>query len=88
MKRDRAYLRKQRKRIINKKYHIREFIWGKEFTKEYYKDNPKGELSKGKIHCSCHLCRIKSCDELSYRDKKNLLFLNSQIKEFNDTYEI
>lgn len=79
MKRDRAYLRNQRRRIIDKKYHIREFIWGKEFTKEYYKTNPKGKLSKGKIHCSCFMCRQKSYDEMSHRDKKRLLFLNSQL---------
>lgn len=74
MKRDRAYLRNQRRRIINKKYHIREFTWGKEFTKEYYENNPKGKLSKGKIHCSCSMCRKKSYDEIRHRDKKKLLF--------------
>lgn len=80
MKRDRAYLRNQRRRIINKKYHIREFTWGKESTKEYYENNPKGELSKGKIHCSCSMCRKKSYDKISHRDKKKLLLLDSQFK--------
>jgi hypothetical protein len=29
-----------------------------------------GMLHKGKIHCSCAMCRSKSYDELSMRDKK------------------
>lgn len=82
MKRDKAYLRKQRKRAINRKYKIREFTWGKESTKDYYEHNPKGELSKGKVHCSCSLCRLKSYDELSHRDKKNLLYLINQLNSY------
>lgn len=70
--RNRQFRRNVRYKAINRKYRIREFLWGKHEVQEYYNENPIGELSKGKIHCSCPLCRTKSYDRLSKRDKSIL----------------
>lgn len=71
--RNRNYRRIVRRKAIKRKFNIRKFKLGYEEAHEYYKNNPIGELDKGKIHCSCYLCRRKSNDELSKRDKINLL---------------
>jgi len=42
-----------------------------------------GRFSKGKIHCSCWMCRTKSYDYLSHRDEKQLLDACQQIEEWN-----
>lgn len=54
MERGRAYTRYQRNMHINRKkriIHAKDDYW-------YYKY--EGKLSKGKIHCSCWMCRLKS----------------------------
>ena len=38
-----------------------------------------GRLAKGKIHCSCPMCRAKSRDEHSHRDKKAFLSAKQQM---------
>lgn len=70
MERNRAYYRRQRDRAIKRKYAIQEIRMGKSEAKDLYEKYGKlGELSKGKVHCSCPMCRTKSYDELSRRDK-------------------
>lgn len=68
MNRNRNYYRKQRERSIKRKFAIQQFTLGTEYAEEIY-DGKKGQLSKGKVHCSCSMCRTKSYDELSHRDK-------------------
>ena len=41
-----------------------------------------GALSKGKIHCSCWLCRRKSYDELSRTDKRKQESFRQQMGDF------
>lgn len=67
MKRDNGYYRYQRKRTIRRKDRILHF-WGSD--EEVASWGPKGRLSKGKIHCSCPLCRHKSYDDPTVRDKR------------------
>ncbi len=55
MSRNRAYTRYQRRFHISRKKRIIKEV-GCWFTKF------NGQLSKGKIHCSCSLCRLKSSD--------------------------
>ena len=71
MKRDRAYYRMQRRRAISRKISVLEQVQGKESVQAWTRGSP-GRLSKGKIHCSCPLCRVKSYDELSHRDRKQM----------------
>jgi hypothetical protein len=40
-----------------------------------------GRLSKGKIHCSCWMCRTKSYDTISNADKKKFLSAQQQLKD-------
>lgn len=65
MSRSRAYTRYQRRAHISRKKRIiaEENIW-------YYKF--EGQLSKGKIHCSCPMCRLKSYDQRQARDIRRL----------------
>lgn len=50
--RDRAYLRDVRKRKIKKKKRISKSVYGLYW---YLHD---GQYSKGKIHCSCGMCKF------------------------------
>lgn len=65
MNRDRQYYRVQRARHIRRKQRIiRE-------QNDYWYYRHAGELSKGKIHCSCPMCRHKSYDKPKIQDVRN-----------------
>ena len=68
--RGRAYTRYQRNRHINRKKHIIH----KQNDYWFYKYD--GVLSKGKIHCSCWFCRLKSSEYISKRDKSRMIAMN------------
>lgn len=55
-KRDRAYRRKMRAKHIRRKKRITSHYPGSD-TYPYYQYD--GAYSKGKIHCSCRMCRGK-----------------------------
>lgn len=56
--RTRAYRRDVRRRAIHHKRHIVTKLYGRE---EGYQSYPvDGVLSKGKIHCSCGMCQVKT----------------------------
>ncbi|GKV65626.1 MULTISPECIES: hypothetical protein [unclassified Sporosarcina] len=54
-KRTRAYTRHQRERIIKKKLSILRNVLG--YEEKYLP--VAGKLNKGKIHCSCKMCRYE-----------------------------
>ncbi|MDE5557378.1 MAG: hypothetical protein K2J32_06740 [Ruminococcus sp.] len=68
--RGRAYTRYQRNSHINRKKHIIRD------TNNYWYYRYEGKLSKGKIHCSCPMCRLKYWEYTSKRDKSRLLAMN------------
>jgi hypothetical protein len=72
MKRNRGYYRQQRTRAINRKKGILKRIGGDEYVFAWAQNEPN-RLSKGKIHCSCRMCRKKSYDGISHSDAKKLL---------------
>ena len=69
MKRDRAYIRRQRKRAIRRKCRILYRLGGQTCVNGWAR-GAAGRFAKGKIHCSCPMCRLKSCDEPGARDKR------------------
>jgi len=71
LNRDRAYYRYQRIRTINRKKGICKRLGGNELVEAWVRYKP-GRLSKGKIHCSCWMCRRKSYDEKSISDVRKL----------------
>ena len=82
MQRNRAYYRWQRIRIIRKKVKFLKLLGGTESVMAWT-HGQSGRLAKGKIHCSCWMCRIKSYDYLSHRDVKQLLSQAQQMEENN-----
>jgi queuine/archaeosine tRNA-ribosyltransferase len=77
MNRSRAYIRYQRKSHINRKKRIIKSqgnYW-------YYRHD--GVLSKGKIHCSCPMCRHKSYDRASIKDTKTAVKQIEQLQDYN-----
>ena len=80
MNRDRSYYRKQRKRVIHRKEKILLQLGGekKHFA---WTRGAVGRLSKGKIHCSCWMCRTKSYDDPQLRDKRAVLNAAEQLLE-------
>lgn len=80
MSRNKAYYRFQRKRTIARKIGILRRIGGEEYLKAW-SGGTAGRFAKGKIHCSCPLCRMKSYDELTKRDKTALESAKQQLSE-------
>ncbi len=65
MSRSRAYTRYQRRAHISRKKRIIKNVgcWVTKFD---------GQLSKGKIHCSCWLCRMKSYEYIKASDIRKM----------------
>ena len=60
--RDIAYRRNQRKHAINRKGRIIRTSFGTElenFRNSNQKGHVSGKLDKGKVHCSCRMCRYE-----------------------------
>lgn len=75
MNRTRDYYRKMRAKAIHRKRRI---IKGQH---DYWYVEHEGMLSKGKIHCSCPMCRHKSYDEKPATDKRKDEFARSQVED-------
>ena len=80
MNRDRSYYRKQRMRAIHRKEKIIRQLGGEEFVSAWAR-GAAGRLSKGKIHCSCWMCRRKSYDDPQIRDKRAAMDAAQQLLE-------
>ena len=80
MKKTRAYRRSQRERVINRKICILRKFGGEENVFAWSRGK-KGRFAKGKIHCSCKMCRTKSHDILSHSDERKLLAAQQQMSE-------
>lgn len=80
MNRDRSFYRKQRRRVIHRKENLLRRLGGEELVQAWAR-GAAGRLSKGKIHCSCPLCRRKSYDEPSARDRRKALSDADQLCE-------
>ena len=73
MARGRDWRRFQRYRTIQRKVDILRGIDGDENVKAWTAGGTKiGRLSKGKIHCSCWMCRVKSYDYRSHMDARRI----------------
>jgi len=81
MSRTRGYYREQRTRIIRKKIAFLRCLGGAKSVWAWSRGQP-GRLAKGKIHCSCWMCRTKSYDELAHRDVKHAISAQQQMGEF------
>lgn len=81
MKRDRGYYRRQRKRTIQRKKAILYGLGGQELVDAWAR-GAAGRFSKGKIHCSCPLCRSKSYDDPAACDKRAAGRDADMIKEY------
>ena len=80
-KKNRAYRRSQRNRVIKRKVCILKKIGGEKYVSAWSRGGEAGRFAKGKIHCSCGMCRMKSYDTLSHADRKKLLSAKQQMKE-------
>ena len=81
MNRSRSFRRFQRKRAINHKSMILHDYWQIR-SEGFWTPVRVGELSKGKVHCSCWMCRRKSYDDPRMMDKKNRLSLQQKQSDF------
>lgn len=82
MNRNRNYYRKQRKRAIHRKAQILLKLGGKEYLSAWAR-GAEGRFSKGKIHCSCWMCRRKSYDAPAIRDKRKAADFAEQLLEID-----
>lgn len=64
MNRGNSYYREQRRRTIRRKEGILRRIGGEAYVYAWAHG-----ATKGKIHCSCWMCRKKSYDDPQLRDK-------------------
>ena len=88
MNRSRAYRRFQRNRAIHHKSMILRDYW-KLNDADYWTPERYGVLAKGKVHCSCWMCRRKSYDDPRIMDKRNTISQNqSQMAYETDPEEV
>ena len=80
MNRDRSFYRKQRRRVIHRKENLLRRLGGEELVQAWAR-GAVGRFSKGKIHCSCWLCRRKSYDDPKIRDKRAAIDTAQQLLE-------
>ena len=80
MNRDRSYYRKQRKRAIHRKEELLRRIGGEAYVRAWA-HGMTGRFVKGKIHCSCWMCRKKSYDDPPLRDKRMAMAAAEQLRE-------
>lgn len=80
MNKTKSYRRHQRERIISRK---KKFI---KLAGNYWHYDHEGSLDKGKIHCSCEMCRYSTTHKELIRKKKHLLEidLEEQLIEDNE----
>ena len=76
MSRSKAYRRYQRRTHINRKKHVIKS------QNDYWHYQHDGELDKGKIHCSCPMCRHKSRDMASFSNQRKLISAIDELLEF------
>lgn len=84
--RNRSYYRNHRERAIKRKVHVFQNIWGIDLIK--YENGieipfPVGRWSKGKVHCSCKMCKYEkyyNIEKTKYKEKKRLM--EEEIEEF------
>ncbi len=81
MKRDRGYYRSQRKRTIRRKRNLLYGIGGHDYWRAWTR-GADGRLAKGKIHCSCPMCRSKSYDDPTIRDKQTNEKTEEMLREY------
>ena len=77
---NRAYYRHHRERVIHRKVNMLRAYGGRKNVDAWTHGHP-GRLSKGKIHCSCFMCRRKSFDRPKHRDVKQHLDARQQKKQ-------
>ena len=83
MARGRDWRRFQRYRTIQRKVDILRGIDGDENVKAWTAGGTKiGRLSKGKIHCSCWMCRVKSYDYRSHMDARRIQGMTDEEHEW------
>ena len=75
-----AYRRSQRQRAINRKVSLLKKYGGERYVFAWSRGKI-GRFAKGKIHCSCWMCRSKSNENLSHADRKRLLAAKQQLNE-------
>ena len=80
MNRNRSYYRKQRKRAIRRKERIFLKIGGEEYLKGWA-HGAVGRFAKGKIHCSCPMCRLKSYEYPQIRDLRKADAADLQLRD-------
>lgn len=77
--RSKAYIRHQRERIIRKKWSILKDVMLRE--SEYMP--VRGTLSKGKIHCSCRICRYEQYHSIPRaKHKAKLKAMKQEIDDY------
>jgi len=80
MKKTRAYRRLQSIRIINRKIKLLKRFGGESYIYVWSRGDA-GRFAKGKIHCSCWMCRTKSYDTISCTDKRKSISAQQQLKD-------
>ena len=77
--RSKAYIRHQRERIIQKKWAILKNV----MLRESECMPVRGTLSKGKIHCSCRMCRYEQYHSIpKAKHKAKLKAMEQEIDDY------
>lgn len=74
---------KERKKHIQRKVRILKDMFGRNNFSRWYGEVPKGKFSKGKIHCSCYLCKPHKYDKSeTVSNKRKIESAEQDIEEY------
>lgn len=84
-KRTKAYYRYQRNRSIQRKLTIIKNVWG--YDEHSDREHPymlkPGKLSKGKLNCSCKMCKYKKHYDIPKKQTKSTLdLMTMDVREY------
>ena len=86
MNRNRSYYRKQRKQTIRRNERILLKLGREEYLKGWA-HGAVGRFAKGKRHCSCPMCRLKSYEYPQIRDLRKADDADLQLREIETIYQ-
>ncbi|RZT23592.1 hypothetical protein [Fictibacillus sp. BK138] len=74
--RSKDYYRHHRNRVIQKKLNVIKNVWCRDETIPHPYEVDPGKLSKGKLHCSCYMCKYEKHEGIvksKFRSKLDLM---------------
>jgi hypothetical protein len=79
--RNKAFIRHHRNRIIKNKTYIAISIYN--WSKDFLDKRHAGKFDKGKVHCSCKMCRYEQINGIErFKNTIKITSLKQEVKDY------